>query len=39
MYRIPTHTFCNIVLSMCAVMCMCIHYNMYVAPVVGELRH
>ena len=29
--RIPTQTYCKILLSMCVAMCMCIPCNIYVA--------
>ena len=31
MCRIPTQTYCKILLSMCVAMCMCIPCNIYVA--------
>ena len=31
MCRIPTQTYCKILLSMCMAMCMCISCNIYVA--------
>ena len=31
MGRIPTQTYCKILLSMCMAMCMCISCNIYVA--------
>ena len=31
MCRIPTQTYCKILLSMCMTMCMCIPCNIYVA--------
>ena len=31
MRRIPTQTYCKILLSMCVAMCMCIPCNIYVA--------
>ena len=31
MCRIPTQTYCKILISMCMAMCMCIFCNIYVA--------
>ena len=37
--RIPTQTYCKILLSMCVAMCMCIPCNIYVALGARGLSH
>ena len=38
MCRMPTQTYCKILLSMCVTMCMCIPCNIYVALGARGLR-